>query len=140
MSTANSPTYTKTPMAGEYGNKSFQHDTATLVSTVNGKLGDVINMGVIPGGAKVLGFREAHAALNATVTISYGWSYVDGTAGGSATALLAATAANAAGGTVNTGLVPFTVDKDINVYATVGGAAADGQIDCVIDYHFSGTK
>jgi hypothetical protein len=125
--------------AGEYGNKSSAYGQKTLAAS---QVADTIDWFVIPGKSKVLDVEFAWAAMGAAATFTLGWRYADGTAGGSATALLPDSGTTAAAGiqrplsNVN---VPFTTDKDIIVYSTQAAAAATGQANVRVDYAFLGT-
>lgn len=123
------------PFTGEDGNRSGDHGKHTLAAAA---IADTIDLLVIPAGSKLLGVAMINAALGATTTISLGWRNKDGTAGGSATALLAATS-TAAAAKANSVFAPISFTNDVVLYATVAGAAATGQLDVVTDYIFQGT-
>lgn len=123
------------PYTGEEGNLSGDHGSAVLNAA---QIADTIDLLPIPAGAKLRNVDLVNAALGATTTVSLGWRYKDGTAGGSATALLGATSTAAAAKTTSA-FAPIVFAKDAVLYATVGGAAASGQIDVVTEYVFQGT-
>jgi hypothetical protein len=123
--------------AGEYGNLSAKAVNITAAAAI----ADTIDFMVLPGKCRLLDWAMQNAALGAGSTISVGWRYADGTAGGSATALLPATSTAAAARTTpltNTG-IPIDVDKDIIVYGTVAGGAVAGRVDLRVEYEFRGT-
>ncbi|MBX9850022.1 MAG: hypothetical protein K2X64_12060 [Rhodocyclaceae bacterium] len=124
-----------TPYTGDAGNLSGDHGSAVLNAA---QIADTIDLLSIPAGAKLRNVNLINAALGALTTVSLGWRYKDGTAGGSAAALLAATSTAAAAKTAGT-FAPIVFTKDAVLYATVGGAAASGQIDAVTEYVFQGT-
>lgn len=143
MATFDGITYNDPVHAGEYGNKTVAHGKATFVTASSGAIGSKMRYCNIPAGSKIMGFREAHAALStggAAATLEYGWEYADGSAGGGSNVLLAATSADAAGGTVATGLVPFVVEKDIIITSTVSVEACNGDSHVIVDYIHRGTK
>jgi hypothetical protein len=121
---------------GEYGDLSVADDGKTLAAA---SIADTVDFFTIPGGLRFEDGHMVNAALGASTTFSIGWRYVDGSAGGSATALLAATS-TAAAARVNFTSAPFSVDKDIIVYGTLAGAAATGRLDAVVKYKVLGTK
>jgi hypothetical protein len=72
--------------------------------------------------------------------VSLGFESADSVALGNgvgATSLLNAQATNAAG-KFNSAGAPFVLDRDAYLIATIGGAAATGQIDAVINYEHRG--
>ena len=89
-------------------------------------------------GTKLFGAKMINAALGAGSTVSLGYELVDGTAGGGAAALLAATSTVTAGKT-ESGMAPLLVLPDFYITATVGGAPVSGQLDAVILFEHRGT-
>lgn len=128
-------TMTNTPYTGEEGNKSADHGQAVLAAAAIADTVDLLN---IPAGSKLLDVALISAALGAGSTVSLGWRYKDGSVGGSATALLPVTGTAAAAKTPSA-FAPIAFAKDVVLYATIGGAAATGQIDVVTGYIFQGT-
>lgn len=111
------------------------HGYATLASA---QIGDVVRLNKVYKGTKIYDIKLVNAALGASTTVSLGYSYVNGESGGSATALLAAT--STASATATRGIAaPVTMAYDAYIYATIGGAAATGQIDVVTTYEFKGS-
>ena len=78
-----------------------------------------------------------NAAPGASTTVSVGFEYVDGQAGGSATALIPATATNAIAKTESI-VKPIVLDYDAYITATIGGAAATGQVDVTVLFEHRG--
>lgn len=122
---------------GEYGDCAVANDGKTFAAQANG---DTLDLFQIGGQCTMLDGHVVAGALGAGVTISIGWRYADGSAGGSATALLAATVMNTAGLKTTLSMAPITVDKDVIIYATIGVGAATGRVDCVLFYRPQGTK
>jgi hypothetical protein len=120
---------------GEEGNLSAQHGSQLLAAA---QIADTVDLVTIPAGSKLLDAALVNAALGASVTVALGYRFKDGTTGGSATALLAATAATSAAKT-NSVFAPIVFAKDVVLYATIAGGAATGQIDVVTNYIFQGT-
>lgn len=84
-------------------------------------IADKIYFGIIPGGVEVNSLDIITDAL-ASGTLSVGWEYVDGSAGGSATAFFnAQTIATA--GRFSSAAQPIVFNKPVRLYGTVGGAA-----------------
>src|SRR4051812_24917715 len=114
--------------AGEYGNYSVK---AAHYVAAAAQVGDTIDFFTLPGKCRIHEWTMLSAALGGTATLSLGWRYADGSAGGSATALLPASAVAAASRTealTNLGQV-IDVDKDVIIYGTLGGSAATGRVD-----------
>lgn len=120
---------------GDDGNRSVDFGKHVLSAAA---INDTVDLQVIPAGTKLVGVSLVNAALGSLTTISLGWRNKDGTAGGSATALLAATSTVAAAKT-NSVFAPIVFNQDAVLYATVGGGVATGQIDTITDYLFQGT-
>ena len=124
--------------AGQHGNYNVIEDGKTLAAFL---VADTVDLMTIPARCKIDDFHLINAALGAAVTLSLGWRYKDGTAGGSATALMAATAMTAAART-NMAVAPVlpSLQKEIVVYGTGAGATAAGRIDLVVRYRALGGK
>lgn len=101
-------------------------------------VGDKVRLLKLFAGTKIYGAKMINAALGASSTVSLGYEYVDGQAGGGAAALIAATSTAAAAKT-DTASAPIILAYDAYITATVGGAAATGQFDTVINYEHQGT-
>jgi hypothetical protein len=136
MAKVTSDNFTGIRIFGEYGDLSAAEDGKTFAAQ---PAADTCDLYTISGSSKIIDGHLVNAALGAGVTISVGWRFADGSAGGSATALLPATVCTAAART-NIPVAPFQVDKDIVVYATIGVGAATGRIDFVTKYRAMGTK
>lgn len=110
------------------------HGVYTLASAA---VSDKVRLVKLYAGTKIYNAKLVNAALGASTTVSLGFEYVDGQAGGGAAALLAATATASAAAT-NGITAPVTLAYDAYITATVGGATATGQIDAVVTYEFKG--
>lgn len=129
---------TQIPFAGQHGNLNQINDGKTLAAAV---IADTIDFATIPVGSRIVDAHMINAALGAGTTLSLGWRYKDGTAGGSATAIFAATSMAAVARTnMATAPITPTLAKDIVVFATLAGGAATGRVDVVVKYQFLGTK
>jgi hypothetical protein len=100
------------------------------------QIGDKVRLNKIYAGAKVHHARMINAALGASTTVSLGYEYCDGS-GGDANAFFNAQATNAAGANTSAA-APVVIGKDAYIVATIGGAAASGQIDSVLLYEPKG--
>jgi hypothetical protein len=96
--------------------------TTNVTSAVHN--GDVIQMAKIPKGTYINGLDLIADAINAGVTVSVGWAYVDGSAGGVAGEYIAAGTALATATRVsaNAPIVPTVLTKDAYLIITIGGA------------------
>lgn len=110
------------------------HGIITLAAQPSG---DKVRMYKLFAGTKVHDLRLIFAALGASTTISVGFEYVNGEAGGGATALLAATSTSSAG-QARMALAPVVLQFDAYITLTIGGAAATGQIDLLTMFEFRG--
>lgn len=133
MPTINAPTLQETVYSGD-SPLAVAHGSATLAAAA---IGDKVRLNKLYAGTKVYAAKLIYGALGAGVTISLGFEYAGGEAGGSATAFLGATGAATAGRT-ESAAAPVTLAHDAFIIATVGGAAATGQIDSVLTFEFKG--
>jgi hypothetical protein len=130
---------TQVPVAGQHGNLNSAEDGRTLAAL---PIADFVDLLIFPAGSKLIQGVLITAALGASTTLSVGWRYRDGTAGGSATALLAATSTASAART-NLTFVPLEIpnrSKEVVIFATAGGAAATGRVDMLMEYRTLGGK
>lgn len=134
MATINAPTLLDVVYSGDCP-FAAAHGQATLASAA---IGDKVRLNKLFAGTKIYGVKLVNAALGASTTVSVGFEYVDGQAGGGAAALIAATSTASAAVTREGATAPVTLAYDAYVTATVGGAAATGQIDTVVTYEFKG--
>lgn len=134
MATINAPTLLDVVYSGDCP-FAAAHGQATLASA---QIGDKVRLNKLFAGTKIYGVKLVNAALGASTTVSVGFEYVDGQAGGGAAALIAATSTASAAVTREGATAPVTLAYDAYVTATVGGAAATGQIDTVVTYEFKG--
>jgi hypothetical protein len=111
------------------------HGYITLASAASG---DKVRLNKVYAGTKIYDIKLVNAALGASTTVSLGYEYVNGEAGGSATALLAATSTSSAAATQQGAVAPITLAYDAYITATIGGGTATGQLDVVTTYEFKG--
>ena len=108
------------------------------ITLANAASGDKIRLNKLYAGTKILDARMIAADLGTGTTMSLGFEYVNGEAGGSATALLGATDVATAASSTQTAAAPITLAYDAYLIATIGGAAATGQLDTVVTFEFKG--
>lgn len=102
-------------------------------------IADKVRLVKLYAGTKIYSARLiTGATLGASTTVSVGFEYVDGQAGGGAAVLVPASATTAAGATASI-VAPVTLLFDAYITATIGGAAASGQLDVVITFDPIGT-
>ncbi len=133
MATINAPSLLDTVYSGDCP-LANAHGYITLASA---QIGDKVRLNKVYAGTKIYDIKMVNAALGASSTVSLGYEYVNGESGGSATALLAATSTASAAAT-NGVAAPVTLAYDAYITATIGGAAATGQLDVVTTYEFKG--
>ncbi len=133
MATINAPTLQKTAYSGVSAAAYF-HGQVTLAAA---PIADVVRLGKLFAGTKIMDLRMINAALAADTTVSLGFTYCNGEAGGGAAALLAATATAAAAST-RMAKAPVVLEYDAYLTATVGGAAATGLLDVVVEFEPQG--
>lgn len=117
---------------GTWGNVSNQWKTFTLAAAA---VADFVKVALIPAGSLVTDVRFINAALGASTTVKWGFKEDGGTTDD---AYFLAATASAAAGNNRTAAAPKRFLKDTWIIATVGGAAATGQIDAVVDYVYEG--
>lgn len=127
MPTINAPTLLDVMYSGA-APAAIAHGQVTLAAA---QIADKVRLNRLYAGTKVHDAKIISAALGAGVTISLGFEYANGEAGGSATAFINA-ADCAAAGKDESSVAPVTLTYDAYVIATVGGAAATGQLDSVL--------
>jgi len=136
MATINAPSLNDIVYSGDCP-LANAHGYITLASA---QIGDKVRLNKVYAGTKIYDVKMVNAALGASSTVSIGWEYVDGTSGGGAAALIPATSTSSAAGTRETTVAPVTLAGDAYITATIGGAAATGQLDVVTTYEFKSTK
>lgn len=134
MATLYADQFSEILRTGSWGNANKHHAAKTLAAA---QIADELVLCEVPAGTKLHDLRAVIAALGATTTMSFGWRYKGGEAGGGAAALEAA-APTASASNVRGTFVPVTFVYDAYITATVGGAAATGQVDAVLDYEYKG--
>lgn len=134
MATINAPSLQDTQYSGECPLASA-HGYITLAAA---QIGDKVRLNKLFAGTKIVDTHMIFADLGTGVTVSIGYEYANGEAGGSATALLAATDVATAAGDARSKHAPVTLAYDAYITATVAGGAATGQLDTVLTYEFKG--
>lgn len=133
MSTINAPTLQDVIYSGDCP-LAVAHGSATLAAA---QIGDKVRLNKVYAGTKVYDAKLISGALGAGVTIDLGFEYVNGEAGGNAAAFLD-NADCASAGRDESAAAPITMAYDAYIIATIGGAAATGQIDSVLTFEFKG--
>lgn len=136
MATINAPSLQDTQYSGDCP-LAAAHGYITLAAA---QVDDKVRLTKLYAGTKIYGAKMVNAALGVSTTVSLGFEYVNGEAGGGAAAIIAATNTAAAAVTREGATAPITLRYDAYITATIGGAAATGQLDSVITYEFKGTK
>lgn len=134
MATLNAPTL-QTPVYSGDCPLAVAHGSITLAAAASG---DKIRLNKVYAGTKVFDAHMVAADLGTGTTMALGFEYVNGEAGGSATAFLGATDVASAASSTRSAFAPVTLDYDAYIIATVGGAAATGQLDTALTYEFRG--
>jgi hypothetical protein len=130
MATINAPSLQDTVYSGE-SPLAVAHGYITLAAAA---ANDKVRLNKLFAGTKIYAAKAVSAAIGADIDL--GIEYVNGEAGGSATALLTAGATTAAGA-VESKAAPLTLAYDAYLIATVKGAAT-GKLDTVVTYEFKG--
>ena len=133
MATINAPTLQDVIYSGDCP-LAVAHGSATLAAA---QIGDKVRLNKVYAGTKVYDAALINAALGASTTVKLGFEYVNGEAGGNDAAFLAATSTVAVG-KQRSNAAPVTMAYDAYIIATIGGAAATGQIDSVLTFEFKG--
>jgi len=134
MATINAPSLLDTVYSGDCP-LANAHGYITLAAAASG---DKIRLNKVYAGTKVYDVKMVFGDLGTGTTMAVGFEYANGEAGGSATAFLPATDVATAAGVANSGVAPVTLAYDAYIIATVGGAAATGQLDVVTTFEFKG--
>ena len=134
MATINVPSLLDTVYSGDCP-LANAHGYITLAAAASG---DKVRLNKVYAGTKVYDVKMVFADLGTGTTVSIGYEYVNGESGGSATTFLPATDVATAAGVANSGVAPVTLAYDAYIIATIGGAAATGQLDVVTTYEFKG--
>ena len=111
------------------------HCTMTLAAAA---VGDKVRLGKLFAKSKIHEVKLINAALGAGSTLSVGYEYTEGQAGGGAAALIPA-GSTASAKCARSEAAPELLDNDAYLTATVGGAAATGKIDVLVFYEFVGS-
>jgi hypothetical protein len=133
MATLNAPSLLDTQYSGDCP-LAPAHGKYTFAATPSA---DKVRLVKLFAGSKIHDVKAVNAALGASTTISLGYEYVNGEAGGSATALLPATSTVSAGAN-RSAAAPVELEYDAYITATVGGGAATGDLNVVVFYEFQG--
>lgn len=134
MATINAPSLLDTQYSGDCP-LANAHGYITLASA---QVGDKVRLNKLYAGTKIYDTHMVFADLGTGTTVSIGYEYANGEAGGSATALLAATDVATAAGDARGKHAPVTLAYDAYIIATIGGGAATGQLDTALTYEFKG--
>jgi len=130
MSVINAPSLLNTAYTGEAA-LATAHGYATLASAA---IGHKVRFTKLYAGTKVVDLKFVFADLGTGTTMSIGFEYVDGQAGGSATAFLPATDVATAAGSARSAAAPVTLEFDAFIIGTIGGGTATGRVDVVTVY------
>jgi hypothetical protein len=134
MATINAPSLQDVQYSGDCP-LANAHGYVTLAAAA---IADKVRLNKLYAGTKIYDIKMVNAALGAATTVSLGFEYVDGQAGGGAAALLAATSTVSAAATREGAVAPIVLAYDAYITATIGGGAATGQLDVVTTYEFKG--
>lgn len=134
MATLNAPSLQDTQYSGDCP-LANAHGYITLAAA---QIADKVRLVKLYAGTKVYDVKMVNAALGASTTVSVGYEYVNGEAGGAANSFIAATSTSAAAGTFQTTVAPITLAYDAYITATIAGGAATGQLDVITTYEFKG--
>ena len=133
MATINAPTLQDVIYSGECP-LATAHGSSTLAAA---QIGDMVRLNKVYAGTKVHDAKLINAALGASTTVKLGFEYVNGESGGNDAAFIAATSTASAGATRSVA-APVSLAYDAYIIATIGGAAATGQIDSVLTFEPKG--
>ena len=133
MATINAPTLQDVQYSGDCPS-AFAHGAVTLAAAA---IADKVRLVKLYAGTKVFEANMINAALGASTTVSIGFEYVNGEAGGSATAFIPATS-TASAARVESAVKPIVLAYDAYIIATVGGAVATGTLDVIVSFEFKG--
>ena len=134
MATINAPSLQDTVYSGTCP-LANAHGYVTLAAAA---IADKVRLNKVYAGTKIYDVRMVNAALGASTTVSLGFEYVNGEAGGGAAVLLPATATSSAAGTRQGAIAPVVLVYDAYITATIAGGAATGQLDVVTTFEFEG--
>lgn len=133
MSTINAPTLQDVIYSGECP-LATAHGSTVLAAA---QIGDKVRLNKVYAGTKVYDAKLINAALGASTTVKLGFEYVNGESGGNDAAFVPATSTAAAAAT-RSAATPVSLAYDAFIIATIGGAAATGQIDSVLTFEPKG--
>lgn len=136
MATINAPSLDEVQYSGA-SPLAAAHGYITLAGAASG---DKVRLNKLYAGTKILNARMVADDLGSGTTMSLGFEYVGGEAGGSATALIGSTDVATAASSTNTAAAPFTLAYDAYIVATIGGGSATGKLDTVVTFEFKGQK
>lgn len=133
MATINAPSLQDTQYSGNCP-LAVAHGYIALAAAA---IADKVRLVKLYAGTKIHEIKLVNAPLGASTTVSLGYEYINGEAGGSANALLAATSTAGAAATRGVG-APVVLAYDAYITATVAGAVATGQLDVSTTFEFRG--
>lgn len=134
MATINAPSLLDTVYSGDCP-LAAAHGYITLAAAASG---DKVRLNKVYAGTKVYDVKMVFDDLGTGTTVSVGFEYANGEAGGSATAFLPATDVATEAGSARSDAAPVTLAYDAYIIATIGGAAATGKLDVATTYEFKG--
>lgn len=131
MATINAPSMQDTVYSGDCP-LAPAHGYVNLAAA---QVGDKVRLNKVYAGTKIMSGHYVNAALGANTTVALGYEFVNGELAAQPNALIPAAATNAAG-VARSAVAPIVLPYDAYIIATIGGAAASGQLDTVITYEF----
>jgi hypothetical protein len=133
MATINAPSLLDTQYSGDCP-LAVAHGYATLAAAATT---DKIRLVKLYAGSKIYRVDTVFADMGTGTTLDVGFEYVNGEAGGSATAFATAIDTDPAG-TSSHLFAPVTLAYDAYIIATVGGAASTGALNVMTTFEFKG--
>lgn len=134
MATINAPSLQDVVYSGDCP-LAAAHGYITLAAAASG---DKVRLNKVYAGTKVVDLKMVFADLGTGTTVKVGFEYVNGESGSNDAAFLPATDVATAAGSARSAAAPVTLAYDAYIIATIGGAAATGQLDVVTTYEFKG--
>jgi len=133
MATINAPTLLDTQYSGDCP-LAVAHGQATLAAA---QVNDKVRLVKLYAGTKIYRVDTVFADMGTDTTLDIGFEYVNGEAGGSATAFATAIDTDPAG-TSSHVFAPVTLAYDAYIIATVKGGASTGALNVMATFEFKG--
>lgn len=133
MATINAPSLLDTQYSGDCP-LAVAHGYATLAAAATS---DKIRLVKLYAGSKIYRVDTVFADMGSSTTLDIGFEYVNGEAGGSATAFATAIDTDPAG-TSSHLFAPVTLAYDAYIIATIGGGASTGALNVMTTFEFKG--